>query len=90
MYLNKRATVDKENIKFVSNVKMSGVHIDDKFNSNLHIDIICKLASNQLDALVRVKKYLGLEKRSALVNSSNYSNFNYCPFMWIFQIKMVE
>ena len=48
---------------------MLGVHIDRKLNFNFHIDIICTSASNQLNALVRWKKYLGLEKQFVLVNS---------------------
>ena len=46
LYLNENITTDKENIKVVSNVKMLGPHIDGKLNINLHIDIICKSASN--------------------------------------------
>ena len=59
LYLNKNITNDKENIKAVSNVKMLGVHIDGKLNFNLHYDIICESVSNQLNALVRLKTYLG-------------------------------
>ena len=50
-------TIDKENIKIISNVKTIGVHIDGKLNCNLHIDIICKSASNQLNALVQLKVF---------------------------------
>ena len=66
---------------------MLGVHIDVILNSNFHIDIICKPASNKQDALVRLKKYLWLEKRYVLANSSIYSNFHYCSSMWIFSNK---
>ena len=66
---------------------MLGVHIDSKLNFNLHIDIICKSALNQLDALVRLKRYLGYEERPVLVNSFIYSNFNYCPLVWMFSSK---
>ena len=52
LHLNKNITIDKENIKAVSNVKMLGVHIDSKLNFNVHIDIICKSASNQLNSVV--------------------------------------
>ena len=55
LHLNENITIDKENIKVVSNVKMLGVHIDSKLNFNLHIEIICKSASNQLNALVLLK-----------------------------------
>ena len=87
LHLNENIKIDKENIKFVSNVKMLGVHIDSKLNFNLHIDIICKSASNQLNALVRLKRYLGHEERFVLVNSFIYSNFNYCPLVWMFSSK---
>ena len=45
-------TVEKENIKVVSNVEMLGVYIDRKLNFNLHCDTNCKSASNQKNALV--------------------------------------
>ena len=84
LHLNENITIDKENIKVVSNVKTLGVHIDSKLNFNLHIDLICKSASNQLNALVRLKRYLGYEERLVLVKSFVYSNFNYSPLVWMF------
>ena len=53
----------------VSKVKMLGVHIDSELNINLHIDIVYRSASNQLNALVLLKRYLGLEERFVLVKS---------------------
>ena len=73
LYLKEIITIDREHITVVSNVKMLGVHFDSKSNFNLHIDIICKSASNQVNALVRLKKYLGHEERSVLVHSFIYS-----------------
>ena len=87
LHLNENITIDKENIKFASNVKMFGVHIDNKLKFNLHIDIICKSASNHLNTLVRLKWYVGHEERFVLVNSFIYSNFNYCPLVWMFSSK---
>ena len=69
---SKNITIDEGNITAASNVKMLGVHIDRKLNFNFHIDIICKSASNHLTALVRLKRYLGLEKQFVLVNSFIY------------------
>ena len=89
MYLNENITIDKENIKVVSNVKMLGVHIDSKLNFNLHIDIIFKSASNELNALVRLKRYLGHEERFLFVNSFIYSHFNYCRLVWTFSSKKI-
>ena len=56
LYLNENITSDKENIKVVSNVKVFDVYIDRKLNFNLHIDIILKFASNQLNNLVQIKR----------------------------------
>ena len=80
-HLNKNITTDKENIKVVSNAKMLGVHIDSKLNFNSHIDIICKSASNKLNALVRMKRYLNPKKRFVLVNSFISSNLLLSPCM---------
>ena len=57
--------------------------IDDKLNFNLHIDKICLKSANQLNALVRLKRFLGNEERKVLINSFVLSNFNYCPLVWM-------
>ena len=72
LYLNKNITIDKKNIKVVSHVKMLGINIGSKLNFNLHIDIICKSASNQLNAFVRLKKFLGPEEKFMLVNGFKF------------------
>ena len=83
LYLKEIITIDREHITVVSNVKMLGVHFDSKSNFNLHIDIICKSASNQVNAFVRLKKYLGHEERSVLVHSF----FTHIPLYECFQVK---
>ena len=71
LYLNKNITISKENIKVAANIKMLGVHIVSKLNIKTyrHIDIICKSASNQLNVLLRLKRYLGPEEKFVLVKS---------------------
>ena len=68
-------------------MKLLGVHIDDKLNLNEHINKICKFAANQLNTLIRLKSFLGLKEKEVLVNSFIYSNFNYCPLVWMFSNK---
>ena len=88
LYLNENITVNKKkNINVISNIKMIGLHIDSKLSFNLHIDIICKSASNQLKAPVRLKRSLVNEEKFVLVNSFIYSNFNDCCFVWIFSSR---
>ena len=80
-YTGTKLTVGSEEIQVASGVGVLGVTIDDKLNFNLHIDRICKSASNQLNALIWLKIFLGSEERKALVNSFVLSNFNYCPLV---------
>ena len=56
-------------VEVASSVKLLGIHINDQLNFNLHISNICKSASKQLKALVRLKCFLGFEERKLLINS---------------------
>ena len=56
-----------------------GNTIDDRLNFNEHISNICKSTPCQLNALIRLKTFLGSNERKVLVNSFFLSNFNYCP-----------
>ena len=71
-------------IKASSSVKLLVVHIDEQLNFNLHISKICRSAANQLNALIRMKRFLAFEEKKTLINNYFYSNFNYCPLVWIF------
>ena len=74
--LNKRASdntnieakIGNEKIKSTSSLKLLGVHINDKLNFNHHINKLCKSKGNQLNALTRLKSFLGLKERVVLVN----------------------
>ena len=63
-------------------VKRFGIDPENRLNFDLHINTICKSASNQLNALVRLKKFLSFEQKKVLVNSFILSNFDYCPLVW--------
>ena len=34
--------------------------------------------------MIRLKRFLGFEEKKTLINSYFYSNFNYCPVVWMF------
>ena len=38
----------------------------------------------QLNALNRLRAYIGNKEMEILINSFIYSNFNYCPLVWHF------
>ena len=77
-HTNQVVNIDQKEIKAVSKVKLLVIKIDDKLNFNHHINNICKSASNQLNALIRLKHLLGFEERKGLANILVMSNFNYC------------
>ena len=68
--------------------------VNPELNFNLQIANICRSAANQLNALIRLRKFLGFEEKKVLINSYFYSNFNYCPLTWMFShaksLKKVE
>ena len=69
-------------VEVASSVKLLGIHIDNQLSLNQHISNVCKSASKQLNALVRLKCILGFEEIKILINSFILSNFNYCPLVW--------
>ena len=65
-------------------VKLLGVHINNKLNFNLCITKICRSAANQFHVLIRLRMFLNFDVKKTLINSYFYSNFNYCPLLWMF------
>ena len=71
-------------MKVATQVRLRRVEIDNKLNFEQHINRICKSTANQLNALIRLKRFLGFQERIALVNSFVLSNFNYCTLVMMF------
>ena len=81
---NETLKIGDKTIKASSSVNLLGVRIDNQLNFNLYISNICRSAANQLNALIRLKRFLDFEEKKTLINSYFYSNFNYCSLVWIF------
>ncbi len=64
-------------------VKLLGVTFDSQLKFNKHIENICKTASRQINALMRLSKRLDLDSKIAIFNAFILSNFNYCPLVWM-------
>ena len=80
---NKIFKIGSMEIKVASQVKLLEVEIN-KLNLKQHINRICKSAANQLNGLIRLKKFLAFQERNVLVYSFVLWNFNYCTFVWMF------
>ena len=73
--------IDNNEIETTNSVKLLGITIDSKLNFDSHISDLCNKASMQLNALNRLRKYIGEKQMEILLNSFIYSNFNYCPLV---------
>ena len=69
-------TINSEN-----SVKLLGIEIDNRLSFEKHISTLCNKASNQLNAIGRIQKFMGFKEKEVLLNSFVYSNFNYCPLV---------
>ena len=59
--------IKKKTIKL--SVKFLGVQLEAEPNFNLHIVNIWRSAGNQLNALTRLRKFLGSEEKNVVINS---------------------
>ena len=75
-----------ENKKITSehSVKLLGIEIDNQLNFDNHVSTLCKKAGSQLNAIGRLRKYIGFPGKKALIEAFVFSNFNYCPLAWYF------
>ena len=72
-------TINSEN-----SAKLLRIEIDNRLPFEKHISTLCNKASNQLNAIGRIQKFMGFKEKEVLLNSFVYSNFNYCPLVWHF------
>ena len=64
--------------------KLLRIEIDNKLSFEQHISSLCNKASNQLNTIGRIQKFMGFKEKKVFLNGFVYSNFNYCPLVWHF------
>ena len=91
---NENAVIHYKQIKSVSSAELLGIHLDDKLSFSQHISNICKSAANQLNALIKLQKFLSFEEKKVLINGYFMANFNYFLLVWMFSnavsLKKIE
>ena len=75
-HTNEHITVDNQQMKVVSSVKLLGLQLNEKLNFNLHIINTCKSAANQLNALISLKKFMNYKENKISISSCFMANFN--------------
>ena len=68
-------------------VKLLGVIIDQKLSFRQHATAVCGKACRQVNALMRLSNVLDQEAKRQAYFSFIYSNFTYCPAVWLLCCK---
>ena len=71
-------------------VRLLGVQVDDRIAFEKHVNLILVEANKKLNALMRISKFMTKEKLRILVSAFIESQFNYCPLVWMFQLKTIN
>ena len=59
-------------------LKLLGVTIDDQLNFNIHINEICKRASQRVGVMMRLKKFIPTNAKLTLYKSAILPYLTYC------------
>ena len=76
-------TIENIDIESTKSIKLVGIAIDDRLRFDQHMSNLRSKAVMQLNALGRLKIYMGKLEKIAL-NSFIYANFDFCPLVWHF------
>ena len=62
--------IDVNQVTLEKSVKLLGINIDNKLSFDKHVSSLCKKASNQLNAISSLHRYLGFTEKKVLINST--------------------
>ena len=73
-----------------SNEKLLGILFNNKFDFDEHVISLCREASQKLNAFARVAQYMNLTQRRLIMNAFIFSQFGYCPLVWMFHSRKLN
>ena len=79
--------IKNETITNNSNKKLLGISFYNKFDFNEHVTSLCRKASQKLNALAH---YMNLAQRRLIMNAFIFSQFGYCPLVWMFHSRKLN
>ena len=77
-------------IKSSKSEKLLGIIIDHDLSFDEHLSLLCKKASQKLNALIRIANYMNFDQRKLLFNAFFLSQFQYCPLVWMFHSRTIN
>ena len=87
---NDALKIKNETITNSSNEKGLGMLFNNKFYFDEHVTSLCRKASQKLNALARVAQYMNLAQRRLIMNAFIFSQFGYCPLVWMFHSRKLN
>ena len=82
--------IGETEIKSSNCEKLLGIKIDNNLTFNEHLNHIIDKASHKTNALSRVAPYMNESKKRILMNSFFWSQFSYCPLVWMFHSRALN
>ena len=79
--------IKNETINSSFNEKLLGILFNNKSDFDEHVTSLCRKASQKLNALARVAQYMNLAQRRLIMNAFIFSQFGYCPLVWMFHSR---
>ena len=67
--------------------KLLGVTIDSDLKFDIHVNNLCKKATQKLNALARISGYMDSSKKRTIMKAFITSHFSYCPLVWMFHSR---
>ena len=78
--------INDQTINSTNNLKLLGIEIDNKLSFGQHISTLCNKASNQLNVIGRIQKFMGFKEKEVL-NSFVYS-LHFCSLKSLSKLKI--
>ena len=82
--------INDQIINSASSVKLLGIEIDNRLSFEKHISTLCNKASNQLNAIGKIQKFMGFKEKEVLLNSFVYSNLNLYSSKSLCKIEKIQ
>ena len=70
--------------------KLLGLKVDHELNFNEHVSLLCKKASQKLNALSWIAFCMTFDWGRLILNSFIISHFSYCPIIWMFYSRKLN
>ena len=81
------ACINHIQIENKTSEKLLGVTIDSDLKFDIHVNNLCKKATQKLNALARISGYMDSSKKRTIMKAFITSHFSYCPLVWMFHSR---